>query len=107
MARHDAMEGSSTVTVYVCRVESARSLRDMEDDENRSTGIARRPAFSDQDGGFWAEMPEYPGCYTQAETMDELKENVREAVQCYVEAGYANRHVTARTEAPEILQAAL
>ena len=61
MARHDAMEGSSTVTVYVCRVE---------------------------EGGFWAEMPEYPGCYTQAETMDE----------CYIEAGYANRHVTERAD---------
>ena len=80
MARHDAMEGSSTVTVYVYRVE---------------------------EGGFWAEMPEYPGCYTQAETMDELKENVREAVQCYIEAGYANRQVTERTEEPEILQVAL
>ena len=39
--------------------------------------------------------------------MDELKENAREAVQCYIEAGYANRHVTERTEEPGILQVAL
>ena len=30
------------------KVESARSLRDLEDDETRCAGIARRPAFSDQ-----------------------------------------------------------
>ena len=28
--------------------EAARSLRDTEDDENRRTGVVRRPAFSDQ-----------------------------------------------------------
>ena len=61
MARHNATESSPMVTVHVYRAE---------------------------EGGFWAEMPEYPGCYTQAETMDELKENVREAVQCYIDAGY-------------------
>ena len=59
------------------------------------------------EGGYWAEMPEYPGCYTQAETMDRLKENVREAVQCYMEAEYADQHVTEKTEVPEILQVAL
>ena len=40
-----------------------------------------------EEGGYWAKMPEYPGCYTQGETMDELEENVREAVQCYIDAG--------------------
>ena len=77
---HDATEGSSTVTVHVYRAE---------------------------EGGFWAEMPEYPGCYTQGETMDEFKENVREAVQCYIDAGYADQRTTKRTEKPEILQVAL
>ena len=80
MARHNATESSSMVTVHVYRAE---------------------------EGGFWAEMPEYPGCYTQAETMDELKENVREAVQCYIDAGYADLQTTERTERPEILQVAL
>jgi len=60
-----------------------------------------------EEGGYWAEMPEYPGCYTQAETMDELQENVREAVQCYVDAGYDDLHAIERTEEPEVLQVAL
>ena len=51
-----------------------------------------------EEGSYWAEMPDYPGCYTQAETMDELQENVREAVQCYIEAGYADQWMPERTE---------
>lgn len=34
----------------------------------------------DPDGGFWAEVPALPGCYSQGETMDELMQNVREAI---------------------------
>jgi predicted RNase H-like HicB family nuclease len=31
-------------------------------------------------GGYWAEVPALPGCYTQAETVDELLANIREAI---------------------------
>ena len=34
----------------------------------------------DPDGGFWAEVPALPGCYSQGESVDELVENVREAI---------------------------
>jgi len=33
------------------------------------------------EGGFWAEVPSIPGCVSQAETMEELKENLKEAIQ--------------------------
>jgi predicted RNase H-like HicB family nuclease len=34
----------------------------------------------DPDGGFWGEVPALPGCYSQGETVDELKHNMREAI---------------------------
>lgn len=34
----------------------------------------------DPEGGFWAEVPALPGCYSQGETMDEVKANIREAI---------------------------
>jgi predicted RNase H-like HicB family nuclease len=34
----------------------------------------------DPDGGFWGEVPALPGCYSQGETIDELKHNIREAI---------------------------
>jgi predicted RNase H-like HicB family nuclease len=33
------------------------------------------------EGGFWAEVPAIPGCATQDETMDELRANLREAIE--------------------------
>jgi predicted RNase H-like HicB family nuclease len=34
-----------------------------------------------EEGGFWAEVPALPGCFTQGETMPELEANLREAIQ--------------------------
>jgi predicted RNase H-like HicB family nuclease len=34
----------------------------------------------DPAGGFWGEVPALPGCYSQGETIDELKDNIREAI---------------------------
>ena len=31
-------------------------------------------------GGFWGEVPALPGCYSQGETILELKDNIREAI---------------------------
>jgi len=32
------------------------------------------------EGGYWAEVPALPGCYSQGETVESLMENVREAI---------------------------
>lgn len=36
------------------------------------------------EGGFWAEVPALPGCLTQAETLDELKANLRKAIELWL-----------------------
>jgi predicted RNase H-like HicB family nuclease len=33
------------------------------------------------EGGFWAEVPSLPGCVTQAESMEELRINLHEAIE--------------------------
>jgi len=40
----------------------------------------------DEDGYYVASVPELPGCHTQAKTLDELMERVKEAVEVYLEA---------------------
>ena len=37
-----------------------------------------------EEGGFWAEVPALPGCFTQGETREELEFNVREAIDAYL-----------------------
>lgn len=40
-----------------------------------------------EEGGYWAEVPALPGCSTQAETLEELETNVKEAIELWLEAG--------------------
>lgn len=39
-----------------------------------------------EEGGFWAEVPALPGCVTQSETMGEIRENLKEAIELWLEA---------------------
>jgi len=39
----------------------------------------------DRDGVYVGSVPELPGCHTQAGTVDELMERIREAVELYLE----------------------
>ena len=45
---------------------------------------------SAEEGGYWAEVPDLPGCYTEADTLDELNANIREAISLYLEDAPAN-----------------
>ena len=38
------------------------------------------------EGGFWAEVPVLPGCASQGDTLDQLMENIREAISGWLEA---------------------
>jgi predicted RNase H-like HicB family nuclease len=37
-----------------------------------------------EEGGYWAEIPNLPGCFTQGETLDEIRINAREAIDAYL-----------------------
>jgi predicted RNase H-like HicB family nuclease len=38
-----------------------------------------------EEGGYWAEIPALPGCFSQAETMDEMLFNIKEAVEGWLD----------------------
>jgi len=38
-----------------------------------------------EEGGYWAEVPSLPGCFTQAETLEELREMAKEAIEGYLD----------------------
>jgi predicted RNase H-like HicB family nuclease len=41
----------------------------------------------DAEGFFVATVPSLPGCHTQARSLDQLMERVREAIELYLEVG--------------------
>jgi len=51
--------------------------------------IIRAVVHKAAEGGLWAEVPALPGCVSQVESLDELRANLREAVEVWFEAGEA------------------
>jgi predicted RNase H-like HicB family nuclease len=41
--------------------------------------------LEDEAGGYIAFVPALPGCHTQADTIEELIKNVKEAIELYLE----------------------
>jgi predicted RNase H-like HicB family nuclease len=39
-----------------------------------------------EEGGYWAEVPALPGCFSQGETMEEIHANIREAIEGWLMA---------------------
>lgn len=37
-----------------------------------------------EDNGYWAEVPALKGCYTQGDTIDEIKDNIKEAIMAWL-----------------------
>jgi predicted RNase H-like HicB family nuclease len=37
-----------------------------------------------EEGGFWAEVPALPGCFTQGESLEELEANIAEAIEAWL-----------------------
>ena len=40
--------------------------------------------YNAEEGGYWAKVPSLTGLYTQAETLEELDTNLREAIDVYL-----------------------
>ncbi len=47
-----------------------------------------------EEGGFWAEVPAIPGCVSQGETMDELLQNLHQAIEGCLAVDTADLTVT-------------
>lgn len=43
-----------------------------------------------ENNGYWAEVPALKGCFTQGETMEEIKENIKEAILAWMSVDINN-----------------
>ena len=53
-----------------------------------------------EEGGFWGEVLELPGCVSQGETPEEFQQNIREAIQAVLEAEPQGLDVAFQVESP-------
>lgn len=40
--------------------------------------------YKAEEGGYWAEVPALPGCYSQGETIEETMKNIKEAIESHL-----------------------
>ena len=43
-----------------------------------------------EEGGYWAEIPALQGCITEGDTMEELENNIKDAIEGWLEVANDN-----------------
>lgn len=51
-----------------------------------------------EEGGYWGEVLELPGCVSQGETIDEFRHNIREALEAVLESESQGPRIEIYTE---------
>ncbi|HSK81034.1 MAG TPA: type II toxin-antitoxin system HicB family antitoxin [Thermoanaerobaculia bacterium] len=44
--------------------------------------VYKAVVHSEEEGGYWAEVPALPGCFTRGDTLDEVYQSLPEAIVC-------------------------
>ena len=57
----------------------------------------------DPEGGYYAYVPQLPGCYSQGETVEETLENIKEAIELYLEVLSEEEREEVLSEKPEAI----
>lgn len=55
-----------------------------------------------EEGGFWAEVPAFPGCITEGDTMEEILANLQDAIEGWLEVANSTYSVKSNTQVVEI-----
>lgn len=61
----------------------------------------------EDDGTYSAEVPLLPGCYTCGDTIDEVKANLKEAIELYLEVAVDAIDVTKLPKGSQLLELTL
>jgi predicted RNase H-like HicB family nuclease len=54
------------------------------------------------EGGYWAEVPALPGCFSQGESIEEVKANIAEAIEGVLSVEAHTREVDPDTQVIEL-----
>ena len=55
-----------------------------------------------EEGGYWAEVPALPGCITEGDSMEEVINNLQDAIQGWLEVAIESKIVDEKSQVIEI-----
>jgi predicted RNase H-like HicB family nuclease len=56
-----------------------------------------------EEGGYWAEVPALPGCFSEGDTLEEMRANIREAIEGVLSIDPLPGKLTAETRVEEVV----
>jgi predicted RNase H-like HicB family nuclease len=59
-----------------------------------------------EEGGYWAEVPSLPGCFTEGETIDEIMVNLQKAISGWLDVADRREEIYHNTQAAQAEQQA-
>ncbi|MFB2936858.1 type II toxin-antitoxin system HicB family antitoxin [Aerosakkonemataceae cyanobacterium BLCC-F154] len=55
-----------------------------------------------EEGGYWAEVPALPGCITEGDTIEEVTNNLKDAVEGWLEVANSREAIASTDQIVEI-----
>ena len=55
-----------------------------------------------EEGGYWAEVPALPGCITEGDTMEEVMNNLKDAIEGWLDVANSRNAIDATDQVVEI-----
>jgi predicted RNase H-like HicB family nuclease len=55
-----------------------------------------------EEGGYWAEVPVFPGCITEGDTMEEVVANLKDAIEGWLDVANSRNAIESTDQIVEI-----
>ena len=55
-----------------------------------------------EEGGYWAEVPAFPGCITEGDTMEEVVANLKDAIEGWLDVANSRDAIESTDQVVEI-----
>ncbi|MGB5960062.1 MAG: type II toxin-antitoxin system HicB family antitoxin [Coleofasciculaceae cyanobacterium] len=55
-----------------------------------------------EEGGYWAEVPAFPGCITEGDTMEEVIANLKDAIEGWLDVANSRNAIESTAQIVEI-----
>ena len=55
-----------------------------------------------EEGGYWAEVPALPGCITEGDTMEEVVDNLKDAIEGWLDVANSRDAIESTAQIVEI-----
>jgi predicted RNase H-like HicB family nuclease len=55
-----------------------------------------------EEGGYWAEVPALPGCITEGDTLEEVTDNLKDAIEGWLEVANSRQMANSNDRIIEI-----